>query len=356
MAVDELESLGISAQEDPAGALFAVAPDRLAGLLRVLRVPSRLLLRVAQGRADQLSDVQNLLQRVPWFALPQPLPPLQVRLSSEQARPAKAKWILEELLRQLRASGRTLVQDAPEEGDAGGLQIVARYVKDTLQLSIDVAGRPMHHRGWRLQAGPAPMRETLAQAILRLAQYNPLEPLWDPMTGSGTLAIEAATWLRPLPMELQTFSVDSWNIAHKAWPTAPGLAHAAIVAGDQDAVVLAMAVANAGRAGVAEEIDFQAREILQQIPTIANTGLVVANPPWGQRLGGRNAARRLYERLGAVLARRVPGWRAAILVPERNLAQELPIINCTWDRLQAGGLAVWLVRGTIAAQAKGGHR
>jgi putative N6-adenine-specific DNA methylase len=220
----------------------------------------------------------------------------------------------------------------------------------TAQVSADAGGSPLYQRGYRTEAGPAPLRETLAAALLHAGGYDGRMPLWDPMCGSGTIPIEAALWQKPIPWKLRRFAIDDWRVdARVPQVHAPIMGPTPlIVAGDLDADVLGLAHRNAERAGVAEQILWQHAEVALQEPPQAELGLVATNPPYGKRLGGRNAARRLYERLGAVLARRCPGWQVAILAPERDLGDKLPLEGAKVRSMDSGGLQVWLITGIVA--------
>ena len=153
------------------------------------------------------------------------------------------------------------------------------------------------------------------------------------------------------PLTTRDFAIDAWRIPQQEWP-AIEWNPPPIVAGDLDAEVLAKAQRNADRAGVLAQIEWQNQEIAQQQPPLDQNGIVVCNPPWGQRLGGRNPSRRLIERLGAVLLRRVPGWRAAVIVPEKQLLAALPLRDGQLIAIESGGTPVWLAVGTVGRGRK----
>lgn len=348
-ALRELQAIGLQAHEEEGGVAFEVPLDALPALLRRLRVPSRLLVRMGEGRVDDPAAVKALLDRVPWRLLPATPPRVALRLSAHGAAPDRIRWLQVELLRQLAVRfGNDRVTTLAPTGEAGELTLAVRLQGRVAQVSADAGGSPLHMRGYRLEAGPAPLRETYAAALLHAAGYDGVTPLWDPMTGSGTIAIEAALWGRSMAWELRRFAVDDWRIGGRMPTVQHPQGPRVIVAGDLDAEVLGIARRNAERAGVADQIVWQHAEMAAQQPPQDVPGIVVANPPYGKRLGGRNAARRLYERFGAVLARRCPGWRVAILAPERELVDRLPVLRPELQQLELGGLTVWLITGTVA--------
>jgi 23S rRNA G2445 N2-methylase RlmL len=253
-------------------------------------------------------------------------------------------WLQAELQRQLALHASEVSTRAPD-GQPGELALSARLEGDTLTLSADVGGAPLHERGWRIEPGRAPLRETLAAAVLQAAGWTGDGVLWDPTCGSGTLAIEAARWLLP---PCRGFAIDEWALP--GTPEGPrGQGQPRIWTGDLDAEAVARARRNAERAGVASHITFLHAEWAQQAVPQLDDACVVCNPPWGLRLGGRGAARRAVERLAAVVRRRCGGWRFAAVLPERTLADLWPVRSPLVEPVDAGGAPVWLVSGRIEA-------
>jgi len=362
MVAAELREIGCDPHQVEGGLEFAAPLDTLPALVRRLRCASRLLVRMAEGRVDDPAAVAALVARIPWDLLPALPSKVALRLSAHGAPPDRIRWLQAELIRALLVRfGVERVSAKAPTGEADEVALAARLQGRLCTVSVDAGGAPLHQRGWRLEAGPAPLRETLAAAMLRAGGYSGRGVFWDPMCGSGTLAIEAALWHREPPAHLRTYAVDAWRLPF-ARSVGPGLlrgsddnapepgdgSQARIVAGDLDATVLELAKRNAARAGVGSAIDWQPFEIATQQVGSGVPGFVVANPPYGHRLGGRNAARRLCERLGAVLLRRCVGWRAAILVPEPQLARVLPLAHPETRVLDNGGLKVWLCTGEIS--------
>lgn len=351
-ALAELHALGIAGKAEEGGIACHVPLDALPALLRRLRTVSRLLVRMAEGRIDDPPSITALLNRVPWGLLPASPSRVALRLSAHGAPPDRIRWFQVELLRQLAIRfGNDRVSTLAPTGDAGELSLAVRLQGRQAQVSADAGGAPLYQRGYRIEAGPAPLRETLAAALLHAGGYDGQIPLWDPMCGSGTIPIEAALWNRPAPWKLRRFAVDDWRVEGRIPLESPRLVGPVpvIVAGDLDAEVLGLAHRNAERAGVAEQIVWQHAEVALQEAPQAEVGLVATNPPYGKRLGGRNAARRLYERLGAVLARRCPGWRVAILAPERDLGDRLPLDGAKVRGMDSGGLQIWLITGQVTS-------
>jgi putative N6-adenine-specific DNA methylase len=232
-----------------------------------------------------------------------------------------------------------------DEEPGEGLTLLVRVEGDTCTVSADTSGEPLHRRGYRQEVSRAPLRETLAAGILVLAGYDGMAPLVDPMCGSGTFLIEGA-WMsqqrapglgRPFAFErFPGFDAGAWA-ERRARAEAQALpAPRAVLRGhDLNAGSLGTARRNARRAGVTLTLERQDVRTLT-LPTGLGPGWVVANPPYGKRVGEGEDLPGLYRALGATLRRAFGGWRAAVLVPEetgliRALAlpgaRELPVRN-----------------------------
>ncbi len=224
------------------------------------------------------------------------------------------------------ARAMTLRVDA-EDPD---LLVHVRMHDDQLSVSVDLAGRAMHLRGYRARGGAAPLRENLAATLLMLARYDArTEVLVDPMAGSGTIAIEGALMARAEPL----WASDGGRpLAFERMPAfaelvgapAPALfadTQPRVWASDIDHRTLAIARQNATGAGVTESLRLRAAnalslkrdDILGAFGAAPDTpGLIVSNPPYGERLGGDEVVD-LYRELAQWL-RGFSGWRAAFLV------------------------------------------
>ena len=202
------------------------------------------------------------------------------------------------------------------------LRIHVHVHRDQARISLDLAGESLHRRGYRLQQGEAPLREHLAAALLFHAGWWGSEArrgrLLDPMCGSGTFAIEAALIAsgRAPGLTREYFGFTRWrrhdaalwqSLRERARAEVLDQSTARIFASDADAAVLAIARANAARAGVEDLIEFEHRR-LEDIETLPGDGdiLVITNPPWGQRLQAEGDLPGLYTDLGDCLRRLAP--------------------------------------------------
>ncbi len=199
-------------------------------------------------------------------------------------------------------------------------QIQFSIQKDTAALYLDTSGAGLHKRGYRPAQGRAPLRETLAAAMVEIARYRGREVFWDVFCGSGTIPIEAALMAKNrAPGLYRDFAACHWeSLPRGIWARAREEARGRefhgdyrIYGSDVDAAVLELARDNARRAGVEEVIGFRQADACAFHPA-EETGIVVTNPPYGERLLEKKEAEALYRSFGAV-ARSLPGWQFYIL-------------------------------------------
>jgi 23S rRNA G2445 N2-methylase RlmL len=214
--------------------------------------------------------------------------------------------------------------------DRPDVRLEARMHDDVITVSVDLGGRPMNQRGYRTERGTAPLRENLAAVLVMLARHDPRrEILLDPMAGSGTIAIEAASMARGLPVWVpprepaaRTLPPFAEALGEKPTPLF-GDTQPLVIAGEIDGKTLDMARANIARAGVREAIeswrcDFKEidrpriEEAAAKRGFAGARGVIVSNPPYGERLNPEEVTG-LYREMGE-WCRQFSGWRAAFLV------------------------------------------
>ncbi len=329
-AAQELQRAGFQLQSiDDAGVTFEGDP-RVAN--RMLAIPTRIVMRLGSFKAANFED----LAQAKAIAFPQKARISKIEVSCHKSRLYHSGAVEERLWTQL---------EALRDPDSGSL-LLARIDRDVCTLSLDTSGELLHKRGWRLQNGPAPLRETLAAGILEIALsfaegFGPIEAIVDPMCGSGTFAIEAAARALGLPPgRLRSFDCDRWNLGPKPQMPAFTPHPIPILGGDRSLPALNAAQKNAERAGV--QIAFSRQDAAAFPLPGVERGLILCNPPYDRRAQGQELA---YERL-AMLLDRCPGWPAAILCPKQRGAPPAGSHHHIEGSvaLQNGGLPVTLWR------------
>jgi 23S rRNA (guanine2445-N2)-methyltransferase len=338
-----------------AGGLELEGPTGLhAEAALVLRVAERVLLRLLELPVQRWSEVEPALRSTHLEGVA--APGAAVALETSVRIPnAPAPRRLSELLARW---WRRPVQLARGE-DRGGAtpRLLLRVGEGRASLSADVAGEPLHKRGWRQEISRAPLRETLAAGVLSLAGYDPDRPLRDLVCGSGTVIIEAALMARSVAPGLgRTFAAEHWPLASRVdWngrrdrlrsrvrprPAAP------ILGSDLNAGALGTARRNARRAGVLDDIRLDRVDVAAAVAGTSVPGLVVGNLPYGLRVGAPDGLEAFDADLKRTLVRAFPGWRKGLLVDdEARLARAggsaphrvyplvnggLPVVLGVWD-------------------------
>ena len=209
----------------------------------------------------------------------------------------------------------------PETGNKYQLQF--SIMNDRVQLYLDTTGPGLHKRGYRAVGNDAPLRETLAAAMVTLTRYRGRDFVWDPFCGSGTIPIEAALIAKNrAPGMNRRFSAEAY-----AWMD-PGIwgrvrteakdkefrGEYRILGSDNDPKCVSLAMANARKAGVADCIDFRDGDATKMsLP--AQEGVIICNPPYGQRMMEQKSAQVLYAALGRHL-KFADGWKKYIITSE----------------------------------------
>ena len=240
------------------------------------------------------------------------------------------------------------------------VRVQAYLHQDQVTLSLDLSGDSLHLRGYRRLGSAAPLKENLAAAILLRASWPELAAagaaLLDPLCGSGTLCIEGALIAADIAPGLghRHWGLTGWR-GHEAasWEALlaearerrrAGLARLAAEGGsirgyDWDPAAIRAANDNLSRAGLAGRVQFECRELREAAPGRADDrGLVVTNPPYGERLGEAAELPGLYALLGQVLRERFRGWRAAILTGNPELGRSLGLRAHGYHSLYNGPL------------------
>ena len=210
------------------------------------------------------------------------------------------------------------VERMPETG--ASYQVQFSILNDTATIYLDTTGPGLYKRGYRPVSGTAPLRETLAAAMVTLSRYRGRDVLADPFCGSGTIAVEAALIARNrAPGLKREFAAETWRtIAADLWTEARQEAqdrefqgNYEILAADIDPDCIALAKENAKRAGVEADIRFQVADA-RGFATDAPRGVLVTNPPYGERILERSQAEEIYRDFGHAV-RGLTGWQMYIL-------------------------------------------
>ncbi|MEO8694323.1 MAG: hypothetical protein ABI658_12445 [Acidimicrobiales bacterium] len=326
------------------------------------RTATRIITRVSNFRARSFEELEAGAAGTPWFDFASPERAVRFAVTSHRSRLYHTDAIAE---RFTRVFGRDLGDDA----DDAQLFII-RFDRDVCTVSADSSGRPLHQRGWRLGIAKAPLRPTLAAAILLSCGWAAPEQfstargtqrqaptLLDPMCGSGTIAIEAALIAaQRAPGAGREFSFQQWpSFEPGTWASVKASIRATrddapreptIIACDRDAGAIETTIGNAERAGVADLVHTHAAALtatakLDEVRD-AGSGMIVTNPPYGVRVTSNKGLRDLYASLGNVAKGPLASWDLAFLAADDTLARATGLALNPILRTKNGGIDVTL--------------
>jgi len=360
LVLQELERFGLSPcrSEETGGIEFEGTLIDLYRCNLHLRTASRILIRLGSFYAAGFPELRRKASHHPWEEYLSPDKPVAIRVTCHQSRLYHQRAVAERVAGAIsdRLKHPVRIERNREEDQANPSQLIlVRLEKDLCVLSIDTSGELLHRRGYRLATTRAPLRETLAAAMLLASGWNGTSPLLDPFCGSGTIAIEAALMARQIPPgRSRHFAFMDWpNFDQRTWDELlsessrghktplPG-----ILASDRDAGAIRAAQDNAERAGVTDCIEFSCRAV-SSIEPPPDRGWVVTNPPYGVRTESNKDLRNLYAQLGKVLRSKCPGWQVTLLCSSLQLIHNAGLKFDEGIPLMNGGIKVKLLRGTV---------
>lgn len=364
LALADARALGLSAELAEGGGGIAWGGDMRSVLVANagLRIASRVVVRLASFEARSFAELERHARQVPWSRIVAPNMAVRFRVTCKKSKLYHSDAVAQRLadastraVPGVKSEGGSGADDEASHDDAQ--LFVVRLLRDQCTVSADTSGALLHRRGYRQATTKAPLRETIAAALLAASGWDPTAPLLDPFCGSGTIPIEAALMARGLPPGgARTFAAERWpgvsrTLGDRIRRELAGAARAGtpttIVGADRDAGAIGAALANAERAGVARDIAFATQSISAAVFPAGAAGWVVTNPPYGVRVGDTDRVRDLWAQLGHVLRARARGWRVALMSPDPALERQLGLGLRVVAQTTNGGIPVRLVVGDV---------
>ena len=346
LLAEDLAAAGaLAVQTVPGGAHFAGEwPVCYAANLNS-RIATRILWKIAEGNYSTETDIYQLALAIDWPAYFEVGKTIRVDVTAVKCPLKSLEFITlrikDAVCDRFRAdTGQRPSVDTRE----ARVRIHSFMTAEACTLYIDTSGAPLYQRGLRQKTVEAPLKENLAAGILRLAGWRPEIPLIDPMCGSGTFLAEAAQMaLNIAPgagrsfgfQQLKDFKAQAWeSLREEAVAAETRTTDARLFGSDISPVAVRAALANLDRAGLLQAVSLRAADILE-IDAPAGHGILIANPPYGERLSAQDEMAAFYPQLGSALKRKFAGWNAFFLTADLrmpklmrlNQSKKIPLFN-----------------------------
>lgn len=300
------------------------------------RTASRVLLQVANQHYRDEDDIYCAARNVAWFLWFSVKRSFKISIESTGSHLKSLNFAALRVKDAVCDCFREEYNERPSvDKDNPDIKIAVFLDKKSVAIYLDTSGEPLFKRGYRQGQGVAPLRENLAAGLLLLAGFNGEQAFFDPMAGSGTIAIEAALIAKNQAAGLNRhFAFEKWNnFKRDVWQKIRTQAEQAIInaphkimAFDEDKKIMQIAQKNAQKAGVGKEIYFQAAHFPNTKPCDDDCGLLLCNPPYGERLGELQHIQKSYFAWSAALKQQFSGWTAGFFTADRELPKIMRLL------------------------------
>lgn len=324
VAAGELKRMGIPAKAEQGGARFEGTLAQAFQANLWLRTADRVLMVLAEKEVHSFEDLYQLNVAIAWETL----------LPKDATFPVSAKCVRSQLMSVRdcqavskkavckRLSAHYRIETFPETGASYPIDVAIH--RDMARVTLDMSGDALNRRGYRTWNGEAPLRETLAAALVDISPWRIGMPLYDPCCGTGTLLIEAAMKATHRASGLsRDFACERFSfMPHAELSRLRAEAEAAyqaeapldIAGSDIDSEALALSQKHIMQAGYSDQIRTEKND-LRVVQLTQPQGVFLSNPPYGERMSDRESCRGLYRELGSLLKRH-PGWQMGVIASD----------------------------------------
>ena len=317
-----------------------------------LRTANRVLMRMAEFKATNFLQLEKKINNIPWELYLAQDSGIQVNVSIQKSRLYHKDAVKEHIT-------TAILKQMPDLSTAPfGQQIFVRGIEDRFTVSIDSSGDLLYKRGIKSYGHKAPLRETLAAAALILSDYQPEEPLVDPMCGSGTFSLEAALMAKDIPpgwfrqfafMNWPAFKPNQWEFLKKEVQKEQNIPpNPSIFASDTDEVACENIKKALESSSLADVIQVQKKDFFSFYPSDVTpaTGLVAINPPYGVRLESPKKSELFFKSIIQLLKANYNQWKFILIVPYEQWLNLIPVAHKTFPILH-GGRRVYIAYGKL---------
>lgn len=347
LAAQELQDLGAqSVRPEFCGVAFTGNKALLYRVNLWARLPFRILVQVATFRCKTADDLYRGVYKFDWQPYLSPEQTLAVSATGKTPQLNHTHFTALQVKNAIVDQQRDRFQARSDvDTRQPQVQVNVHLHRDRAVISLDSSGSSLHRRGYRPAVGKAPLKESLAAALIYLSGWQPTQAFCDPLCGSGTLPLEAALiGLNCAPgLFRDRFGFEGWQdfdsvlwrrVRREAEAAQKAALEVPVVGCDRDASTVIQARSNARDSQVADQVSFLVQE-LSEVEAPATSGVLLCNPPYGERLGNPEELGDFYKLLGDVLKQRFKGWTAFVLSGNKALAksiglkssQRIPVYN-----------------------------
>lgn len=328
----EIEALGYEIIRTEDGKVTFAGDERAAVRSNLwLRAADRVLLKVTEFEAREFEELFRGVKAFPWESIIPVDGKFTVTCSAVKSKlhnpPAIQSVTKKAIVERMKS-----VYNVERFAETGAEYTVkVTFLKDRATLTVDTSGVGLHRRGYRVASVEAPIKETLAAALVELSFWRPGRILVDPCCGSGTIVIEAAMMAMGIPPGLnRSFACEKWDmIPGNLWKEERRDAYSGITddvkgiyARDVDPKAIEAARANAAAAGVEDRIDFVRSDVKHLKNTMGERGIIVTNPPYGDRIGISEEIDGIFRALRGFCGKNAD-WSLFIITPDKNIENKI---------------------------------
>src|SRR5690625_5278062 len=322
IAAQEVRDLGYKVEVENGKVIFEGDSSAIARSNLWLRVADRVKLVVGEFKAYTFDELFEKTKDLPWEKYIDENGQFPVSGKSHKSKLFSVRdcqAIVKKSIAERLKLKHGVAGNMPEKGSLYKVEVA--ILKDTVTLTLDTSGAGLHKRGYRVGQGDAPLKETLAAALVKLTNWRPEEPFIDPFCGSGTIPIEAALIGQNIaPGFNREFASENWTFIkslhwENAFEEVEDLANydqaLDIIGSDIDHNMIKIANQNANEAGLADLLSWKQMQV-KDLHLSKERGYIIGNPPYGERIGDRNAIAKIYQDFGSIMFNH-PTWSVYIL-------------------------------------------
>jgi putative N6-adenine-specific DNA methylase len=319
------------------------------------RLPFRVLVKLGEFPSIDGNELYDSIQNIDWGEYLTPELTLAVTVTGKNEQLNHSHFTAVQIKRAITT------QQTKQFGDRSNVDIADPDVrinvhidKDLATVSLDSSGSSLHRRGYRSAVGDAPLKESLAAALVKMSGWTPDLAFVDPLCGSGTLPLEAAMQALNIAPGVfrESFGFERWldfdpdlfDRLLKAIEAGERKdLQPTIIGSDRNYEIIKQAQSNALQSGVGSYVRFAQLE-LAEVEAPADTGILICNPPYGERLGRDEDLGAFYKLLGDVLKNRFKGWTAYVLSGNKQLAKSIGLRSAERTTVYNGTLSCQLMK------------